>query len=486
MECRRAFEIDLGAYLRDPRARVWDDFRAHYPRCAACAAEVHAHTEVALLLAPEHPDPERLLRFEDAPASLAATERAAITTHLAGCLPCRDELSALRRFAPVLEEAPAAAAPRRAVVERRRWLPAFGEWLWQPAVAWAAVLMLVVYSTLGPASRGLFERTIPVGATKDELARDPEAPPADALKTRAPETPLAVQSAPHPKKTAAAAKNEAATAPPAGRRPDVEAKGDAERALAQRPTPSLRAGENGAATGALGGAGAASDERTRVEPRDGPAYRSAEEPRSEPAPSPAPPPAEPSREKALGYLEDSPRRRQAAPAHADVAPPAPPPSAPGADDSQHGLVPRQRVDGRLAPAESDDAAPRPSASAGAAAPPPPSPTPLAKEKLAGLDASQRLGAVAGAPPVGATLAARPDATDVAVLSITAPSPLPSEVEVELRAADGRRQLSERVTATARTITLSVAADWLEGGPYDVLVRDPSGRVLYTTRVQVRR
>src|SRR5262245_21808470 len=100
MDCRRAFEIELGAFLRDPRRREWDEFRAHYPRCAACAAEVRTHTEVALLLAPAHPDPERLLLLEDEPAALDAAEHATLTNNVAGCVTCRDELAALRRFAP--------------------------------------------------------------------------------------------------------------------------------------------------------------------------------------------------------------------------------------------------------------------------------------------------------------------------------------------------------------------------------------------------
>ena len=50
MDCRRAFDVDLAAFLADARAPEWAEFRAHYPGCPACAAEVRAWTELDRLL----------------------------------------------------------------------------------------------------------------------------------------------------------------------------------------------------------------------------------------------------------------------------------------------------------------------------------------------------------------------------------------------------------------------------------------------------
>ena len=46
MSCRKAFDIDLAGFLEEPRTQQFDAFRAHYPRCAACASEVRAWTEL--------------------------------------------------------------------------------------------------------------------------------------------------------------------------------------------------------------------------------------------------------------------------------------------------------------------------------------------------------------------------------------------------------------------------------------------------------
>ncbi len=35
MDFRRAFEIDLPAFLEAPRVPEWSEFRDHYPTCAA-------------------------------------------------------------------------------------------------------------------------------------------------------------------------------------------------------------------------------------------------------------------------------------------------------------------------------------------------------------------------------------------------------------------------------------------------------------------
>src|SRR5689334_22157419 len=99
MSCRRAYELDLPAFVIDPRDPAWDDFRAHYPRCAECSAEVATWSALQAALAERHPAPEDLLRWNDAPAELAPDARAALERHVERCASCRDELRALARFA---------------------------------------------------------------------------------------------------------------------------------------------------------------------------------------------------------------------------------------------------------------------------------------------------------------------------------------------------------------------------------------------------
>ena len=141
MSCQRVQEIDLAGFLASPRDAEFASFREHYPVCRECAAEVRAWTELEVLLRgpAEHPAPELLLRFEDEPMTLAAQRRAEVDRHLAGCVSCRDELSSLRAFQP-------AAAP-----VREHAAPGLGEllatvrrWFWQPALAYALVLLLLV------------------------------------------------------------------------------------------------------------------------------------------------------------------------------------------------------------------------------------------------------------------------------------------------------------------------------------------------------
>lgn len=106
MTCRRAWELDLPSFVIDPRDPAWDDFRAHYPRCAECAAEVAAWSALQATLAERHPEPEELLRWHDSPDELPSDARAAVARHVERCASCRDELRALDGFA-----AAAAASP---------------------------------------------------------------------------------------------------------------------------------------------------------------------------------------------------------------------------------------------------------------------------------------------------------------------------------------------------------------------------------------
>lgn len=189
MICKKAFETDLAAFLLDPGADQWTQFRAHYPQCPQCSAEVWAWTELDTLLrsgegeraeapgaATVHPPEERLLMFEQHPGSMPATERQSIERHLSTCRSCADELRTLRRFdlahwerpmpAPTLRERFAALGlgtfARRLIVH--------------PAFAYALVLLL-----LYPTVRGYFptpsppqneELSQPLGATRPELEKE--------------------------------------------------------------------------------------------------------------------------------------------------------------------------------------------------------------------------------------------------------------------------------------------------------------------------
>lgn len=143
MICRRTQDVDLASFLAEPRADEFAEFRAHYPVCADCAAEVRAWTELHLQLRdPEaHPEPRLLLAWQDEPASLAPERRSALARHLEACASCRDELRALRAFDPAAAAA-AVAAPGDAVLERIGAI--VRRILWQPALAYALVLLLLI------------------------------------------------------------------------------------------------------------------------------------------------------------------------------------------------------------------------------------------------------------------------------------------------------------------------------------------------------
>jgi hypothetical protein len=153
MSCHKAYDIDLAAFLAEPRAERFAEFRDHYPRCAACSAEVRAWTEVDGLLRPAsdaHPEPEVLLRYAD--DVLAPAERSGLAAHLEQCPACRDELTALAGFEPARAEA---AQPTRA---RPSLLDSLRRLVFHPGFAYA-LLLLVAAPTLydlvapgGPAS----------------------------------------------------------------------------------------------------------------------------------------------------------------------------------------------------------------------------------------------------------------------------------------------------------------------------------------------
>jgi hypothetical protein len=152
MSCDRALRLELADFLASPRAEAFRDFREHYPRCAECAAEVRAWSELERSLAAAHPEAETLARYR----ALAAGERARVDRHLAGCASCREELALLADFDPerlrAAAAAPAAAGPRETGLISR-WLAGLGRVLWHPGFAYALALLLslpLVYRSVGP------------------------------------------------------------------------------------------------------------------------------------------------------------------------------------------------------------------------------------------------------------------------------------------------------------------------------------------------
>ena len=132
MTCRETLALDLAEFLATPTAPEFAAFRAHYPRCADCAAEVRAWTELhASLSGATHPSPDMLLQYQD--GRLADADRHRLTQHLAACAPCRDELRALAIF----DRDAAPAAARVATVRPRRWrlFPELPRLVLHPALA---------------------------------------------------------------------------------------------------------------------------------------------------------------------------------------------------------------------------------------------------------------------------------------------------------------------------------------------------------------
>jgi len=139
MACRKAFDLDLVACLLDAGRPEWMEFREHYPRCAECAAEVRTWTELQSSLAPPHPGPEELIRFESRANDLPPDARTAIGAHIATCRSCRDELRALRAFDPR-----SMAAGGEQAKPRRRWWRGMGRLVLHPAVAYGIALALAI------------------------------------------------------------------------------------------------------------------------------------------------------------------------------------------------------------------------------------------------------------------------------------------------------------------------------------------------------
>jgi hypothetical protein len=105
MKCRKAFDLDLADFVVEPSSEAWADFRAHYPGCEDCVAEVAVWDEMQAFLrsggpgpTTAHPPKELLLRYEEQRSTLSAIEAAMLGKHLGTCPTCPDEIAALRTF----------------------------------------------------------------------------------------------------------------------------------------------------------------------------------------------------------------------------------------------------------------------------------------------------------------------------------------------------------------------------------------------------
>jgi hypothetical protein len=135
VRCERASELDPAAYLAEPGARRWAEFRGHYPACADCSLAVAGWSRLENALrtqadspASAHPENALLARLAEEPASLPAEQKDPMEEHLAGCRTCSDKLAALRDFDfAAIAEAPR-PSPGRALGDGLR---SAGERLWR-------------------------------------------------------------------------------------------------------------------------------------------------------------------------------------------------------------------------------------------------------------------------------------------------------------------------------------------------------------------
>jgi hypothetical protein len=235
MTCRRSDDVDLAAFLAHEDSGAHNAFRAHYPGCEDCAAEVRVWTALHTRLASSandptdpHPPPELLLALEEHPNGLPAWERRRVADHLQTCAPCRDELRTLQMFDFEPLKAPAAPGWRVALglfAARVRGV------VLHPAFAYGLVALLGVASLRdflgGPAERQLpskviefrpHEETAPLRAPR-ELVPPARPPAAGESRQSAPQR--AAAPAPTARAPAAARPAARATEPPA-RRADAD------------------------------------------------------------------------------------------------------------------------------------------------------------------------------------------------------------------------------------------------------------------------
>ncbi len=214
MICRFREEIDLARYLTDPSASEFEAFRAHYPDCAVCSAELALWTGIESTLAepsqaegaddgPWHPDVEALARYAGGGAT-AGPEQMKMQRHLDACATCRTEWQALQTFdfaevvgAPwgAAAEAPAAAAP--SAIERiAGWLGLDRPPRWAAAGALlVAIAAIGTWVTIGEGGGG---------ARAPQRLAERSAPTAEPEPSAIPPQPVPVPAPSDPSRLAAA------------------------------------------------------------------------------------------------------------------------------------------------------------------------------------------------------------------------------------------------------------------------------------------
>ena len=222
MNCQRASEIDPNEFCQDSSGPQTADFRAHYPRCPDCAAEVETWTAVHSLLAGTtmtHPAPKKLSWFGERPQSLPADERDTIAAHVTDCRLCRDELTTLRTLdlyaltRPLASIEATVQVPAPAAAEVPVWWRA----LLGPRLAFVVVMLGIVPLLVSRVEPPL----APVAAPASEPARVPAVPSPVPSAERAPTAKGAI--APPPVEDKRPAKRERLAPPPPPVRPEAVA-----------------------------------------------------------------------------------------------------------------------------------------------------------------------------------------------------------------------------------------------------------------------
>jgi hypothetical protein len=105
MTCNKASQLDVGAYLANPGADRWAEFRTHYTGCADCSRTVANWGQLEEALRTQgsvsqtaHIENANLARLAADPGAFSAELRTRIEGHLSGCAICSDKLAALQEF----------------------------------------------------------------------------------------------------------------------------------------------------------------------------------------------------------------------------------------------------------------------------------------------------------------------------------------------------------------------------------------------------
>ena len=154
--CHKAQDIDLTLFLLEPQGSEWQEFRAHYPYCATCSAEIQKWTALEQHLrsldnsgAVAHPSAETLVQFQRRAQLLSAEARGTIAAHLRSCTTCREEVKLLESFDFSLvqewvRETTRVVTPREEESWSSRFWNSLHSVFFHPAFAYGLVLLLAI------------------------------------------------------------------------------------------------------------------------------------------------------------------------------------------------------------------------------------------------------------------------------------------------------------------------------------------------------